>query len=120
MLDSILAGASSRPLRSATKLLPAPKMQLHHIFPQSLKDDFEALGIQIHNFCVELSETVHLRGVHGNGLREVDPRLTGQWNEKWKAWLRDNPNADATAAYQQAGMMMDEFGLSGLPIVPYR
>jgi hypothetical protein len=45
--------------------------------------------------------------------------LPGRWNPIWKQWINANPNASVKEIYQQLGVMMDEFGLSGLPIEFY-
>jgi hypothetical protein len=35
-------------------------------------------------------------------------------------FIEANPNATAKEVYQFGGKLMDQFGLSNLPIVPYR
>lgn len=42
------------------------------------------------------------------------------WATKWKRWIDAHPNATTKQVYQQAGRMMDEYGLSGYPILPYK
>ena len=49
------------------KLLAAPKMNLHHIFPQSMKDWFGKRGIDVDQYNVELTQGIHLKEVHGKG-----------------------------------------------------
>lgn len=49
------------------RLLPAPKMADHHIFPQQFKKFFEKRGINIDNYTVSVGETTHLKGLHGKG-----------------------------------------------------
>lgn len=39
---------------------------------------------------------------------------------RWKQWIDANPNASTKEVYQQAGRMMDEYGINNLPLVPYR
>ena len=39
--------------------------------------------------------------------------------EAQRQWIFDNPDATSKEIYQFAGQLMDEFGLSDLPIVPY-
>ena len=43
----------------------------------------------------------------------------GKWNQKWMEFIDNNSNAIAKDIYQFAGLMMDEYGLSGLNIHPY-
>jgi Predicted lipoprotein of unknown function (DUF2380) len=95
--------------------LPAPNLQDHHIFPRQFEDYFDARGINIDDYTVTLGQTQHLQGVHGSGLGT----MPGGWNSQWRNFIANNPNASASEVYQQAGKMMDQYGLSGLPIHPY-
>lgn len=97
-------------------LLANPRIHRHHIMPQRFRDFFEARGIDIDQFTVELTEGRHLRSIHGRG----DAITPGGWNRRWQDFIQDNPNASAREVYQHAGRLMDEFGLRDLPIVPYR
>ena len=38
------------------------------------------------------------------------------WTTRRKEWIDANPNASTKEVYQFAGQLMDEYGLSGLPI----
>jgi hypothetical protein len=62
-------------------------------------------------WTVEIPEKTHKEWIHKAGRN---------WTTKWKRWIDANPNATTKEVYQQAGKMMDEAGLSGLPLVPYR
>ena len=102
----------------------APCIQRHHIFPQQFKRFFQRIGINIHDWTVELGVGEHLSGVHGvggypfpNGYPGTTP---GRYNALWDAWIQAHPNANASEAYAFARQMMRRFGLDGLPIVPYR
>jgi hypothetical protein len=112
------AQAASR----AAPLLEAPKMHRHHIFPQGFRSWFARRGIDIDLYTVELSSGTHLSGVHGEGgfVGPGNVNLPGRWNALWQAFKDANPNATAKEVYQFAGQLMDQFGLSGLPIVPYK
>jgi hypothetical protein len=70
--------------------------------------------IDEHNISV--GSTNHLKGIHGSGLGN----MPGKWNQRWVHFIRDNPNATAKDVYQFGGRMMDDYGLSGTPIHPYR
>ncbi|MCB9772142.1 MAG: DUF2380 domain-containing protein [Candidatus Omnitrophica bacterium] len=98
-------------------LLTAPKMAKHHIFPQRFKPFFNSKGIDIDKFTVSIPQnTAHLKGVHGNGLNN----MPGKWNERWENFIKSNPNATPQDIYQFGGKLMDEYGLSGLPIQSYK
>jgi RHS repeat-associated protein len=111
------AGGGTRSL----PLLEPPQMHKHHIFPRAFRDWFTQRGIDIDLYTVELSRGTHLAGVHGQGgfVGPSDVALPGQWNPLWQAFKDANPGATAKEIYQFAGQLMDQFGLSGLPIVPY-
>ncbi len=111
-LDHVPRGAPQTP----RALLAPVKIQRHHIFPQKFRDFFSARGVDIDKFTVELSQGRHLRSVHGRG----DVMTPGRFNQRWADFIEANPNATAKDVYQFGGMLMDEFGLSKLPIVPYR
>jgi hypothetical protein len=104
-------------------LLKAPKFHLHHIFPQveKLQGWFASRGIDIHQYTVKLEAMIHLKGVHGSGgfVGPGNVVLPGHWNQLWVSFMEANPNATAKDIFQFAGALMDQFGLSGLPIVPY-
>jgi hypothetical protein len=101
---------------AAAGFLARPPMVKHHIFnvfrgsspgSQVYRDFFKKHGIDIDAHTVEISKATHLR-LHEAG---------NNWTTKWKAWIDANPNASTQD--QQAGRMMDEYGISHLPIVPY-
>lgn len=45
--------------------------------------------------------------------------MPGRWNARWAEWMSNNPGATARDIYQFGGKLMDEFGISHLPLVPY-
>jgi len=103
-------------LAADAKALPAAGLVAkYHIFPQRFRPQFKAKGIaDIDLYTVEIEHwTTHLKGVHGRGLGN----LPGRWNQRWEEFLAKDRSI--TEIYQFAGRLMDEFGLSGLPIVPY-
>ncbi|HXG45260.1 MAG TPA: DUF2380 domain-containing protein, partial [Gemmatimonadales bacterium] len=107
--------ALRRAAGGAPKLLTAGKLVDHHIFPQQFRRFFQSKGIDIDQFTVRIGETTHLKGVHGRGLGN----MPGGWNARWSEFIDANPGATPKDIYQFAGRLMDEFGLSGLPIAPY-
>jgi len=61
--------------------------------------------------------------LHGNGgfVGPGDKIIPAKkWNDLWIDFFKDNSNPSAKEIYQFAGQMMDDFGLSRLPIVPYK
>ncbi|WP_437962692.1 RHS repeat-associated core domain-containing protein (plasmid) [Sorangium sp. So ce119] len=97
-------------------LLAPVKIQRHHIFPQKFKTFFQARGVDIDKFTVEISQGHHLSSVHGRG----ELNTPGRYNQRWAEFIETNPNATAKDIYQFGGRLMDEYGLNRLPIVPYR
>lgn len=101
-------------------LLGQPRMVKHHIFnvfrgnsagSAKYRDFFSKHGIDIDAYAVEVTEGFHRNWIHRAGRN---------WTTAWKRWIDNNPNATTREVYQQAGKMMDEYGLSDLPIVRYR
>jgi RHS repeat-associated protein len=101
---------------SAPKLITSSVLHKHHLFPQTFSKFFRKKGINVDDFTVSIPETTHLRGIHGKGLGN----MPGRWNQEWERWIDKNPGANYREVYQQLGVMMDRFGLSGLPIKPFR
>lgn len=101
-------------------LIPAPRMIKHHIFnafhrrtaaSSKYRDFFASHGIDVDRFTVVMPESLHRQWIH---------RAGNNWTTIWKRWIDANPNATTTEVYQQAGRMMDDFGINARPIVPYR
>ena len=46
--------------------------------------------------------------------------MSGRYNDRWAEFISANPDAEQKDIVQFAGKLMDEYGLSGRPIVPYR
>ena len=122
LIASCAIGGGALGKGQGTRLLKAPAMQNHHIFPQKYRDWFAKRGINIDNYTVSLSSATHLAGVHGKGgfVGPGNANLPGRWNQRWDQWIRNNPNASAKEIFQFGGSLMDEFGLNKLPIVPYK
>ena len=101
--------------KSETKLLQAPKLADHHIFPQQFKKFFKSKGIDIDEFTMTLGQKTHLKGVHGKGLGKMPAE---KWNLEWKAFIDKNPSTKEI--YQKAGEMIDKYDLGHVPIHPYK
>lgn len=104
-------------------LLPAPKFQKHHIMPQKHRAWFERKGINIDDFSVKLESKEHLSGVHGKGGFVGSGNVKypkEKWNDLWDDYIDKNPGATPKEIYQHAGKLMDQFGLSKLPLEKYK
>jgi len=98
---------------------PVPPIK-HHIFnkfrgispaSQKYRDFFQQHGITVDDFTVAMPETLHKEWIH---------RAGNNWTTMWRQWIDENPNATTIEVYQQAGRMMDDFGINRLPLIPYR
>lgn len=109
------SGASAK----VVPLLASPKMNKHHIFnvfrgrsesSQVYRDFFKSHGIKVDDYTVSVTADTHKR-LHQAG---------NNWTTMWKSWIDANPNASTKDVYQQAGKMMDEYGIKDVKIEPYR
>jgi hypothetical protein len=78
---------------------------LHHLLPQELRGKFEKLQLDIEKFKIWLDPKVHLEHVHG-GAPEG-----GLWNQTWKEFFTQNPNATVTQVKDQLARMRRSFGI---------
>jgi hypothetical protein len=115
-LGKEMRAASKAQIVERQLLLPSAKVADHHIFPQKYRPNFEKLGIDIDKYTVSLGQNTHLRGIHGKGSFG----LAGKWNDRWKAFFQQNPDATAKDTYQFAGKLMDEYKLNKEILHGYR
>jgi len=104
-----------KPLTPQLPLLPSGRYVRHHIFPQAsdLARWFTRQGVSdIHLFTMIIPEHIH-RGIHSGGPRG------GRWNEAWRQFKFENPDARPPEIYRHAGELIFRFELTG-PLVPYR
>ena len=92
----------------------ASGMQAHHIFPQQMAEQFEAGGVNIEEFRVQLSEGTHLGQLHSSGgIPGVGPG--GLWNETWRQYLAGEAAAGRALTPQglmgQAAQMLGDFNV---------
>jgi len=80
---------SGKLLRGAEIVEEGIKAHKHHIYQQTFRKWFKKKGISIDKFTVKIPSNVHLKGVHGKGLGD----LPGKWNDKWKEFIKEHPNA---------------------------
>jgi hypothetical protein len=104
-----------------------PAKPQHHVFPQELRSWFEerfkGTSEDIHDYTLYLSEGVHQathkagQGGVVKGVQEAD--LKG-WNQEWKDFKRDYPNASPQLIFEKAGQLMDKYKISGEEIARYK
>jgi hypothetical protein len=120
-VDSLVAPA----VKAAETAVPAGQKLLgytgkladHHVMPRQFEKFFKSRGIGIDDFTVSVDHNVtHLKAIHGTGNMGQMP---GRWNQIWGDWIKANPNATSKEIFQQAGQMMDDFGIGHLKIHPY-
>ncbi len=90
------------------KVLQAARAK-HHLFVQQLRKWFKGKGLDIDKYTLKLAADEH-RLIH-NEYR---------WNEIWKDFMKANPKASKRQLFKQMREMLKEYGLEGLPIVPYK
>ena len=112
-------------MRRQFKVYPAKPQ--HHVFPQELRSWFEerfkGTSEDIHEYTVYLSEGEH-QAIHKAGKGGVvkgvqQPDLKG-WNQEWKDFKRDYPNASPQMIFEKAGQLMDKYKISGEEIARYK
>ncbi|MBO4808535.1 MAG: DUF2380 domain-containing protein [Lachnospiraceae bacterium] len=95
------------------------KTEDHHIIPKFRgKSEKYANFISERGIDVDLYTVIVGGGKGGYHLNSIHGK--GKWNVKWIEFIEDNPNASAKDIYQFAGKMLDDYGLNGFNIHPYR
>ena len=89
------------------------KDEEHHVFPQKYKNYFQSKGINIDEYVVRIDREEH-KVAHGKG------NFFENWNSHWGKWIEQNPNASSQSVFEQAGKMMDEYGLSFSNVKNYK
>lgn len=91
----------------------------HHIIPKfrgkskRYADFISARGINVDDYTITVGAGkggTHMNLLHGKG----------GWNQRWIEFIDNNPDATAKDIYQFAGKMMDDYGLNGYVIHPYK
>ncbi|MBO4863450.1 MAG: DUF2380 domain-containing protein, partial [Eubacterium sp.] len=109
---------SDVPLLETSKYVSG-KTDDHHIIPkfrggsQSYADFIAIRGIDVDQYTITVTsgkQGMHMNSIHGKG----------EWNPLWMEWIDEHPDATAVDIFQFAGKMMDDFGLSGYTIHPYK
>lgn len=95
----------------------AKALHKHHVFPQQFRKWFSTRGINnIDDYAVTISQSTHLKGVHGKGLGN----LPGRWNQRWIDFIKSNPNASPSEIFYHGESLLREYGLEYLPYVKYK
>lgn len=98
---------------------PPSEIRRHHIFnkfrgkspkSQKYRDFFRRHGVDVDQYAVDIPLALHKDWIHKAGQN---------WTTTWKRWIDANSNATTQEVYHQAGRMMERFGISHLPIIPY-
>lgn len=118
--SSIKGTGNLKPVIDPSRLLEAPKeVADHHLIPafrgksKPYADFIKVRGINVDDYTITVSSGKggqHMNFIHGKG----------QWNKKWMDFIDNNPNATAKDIYQFTGKMMDDYGLNGYQIHPYK
>jgi hypothetical protein len=82
--------------------------QYHHLLVRQLRRWFKRQGVDIDRYTIKLSADEH-RWIHNEY----------HWNDIWREFMRNNQKATPVQIKAQMKAMLKEFGLEGLPIVPY-
>ena len=108
------AAAAARPAAGGAGEPPdgpecGPRRPRHHIFPQEFRAQFEAAGIDIDDYTIEMSSEGHA-GLHG----------PGEWNGNWDEFLNAGPARSPQEIVDHAAQMLNDYGLQNEPFVPYK
>jgi RHS repeat-associated protein len=83
--------------------------ETHHLLPQEFKTNFERAGLDIEDpdYKLPMSKEDHRLkpdGIHAQGSQG--------WNQQWRRFFADNPNASREQIVMQLEKMRDAFGLN--------
>lgn len=79
--------------------------EIHHVFPQQFRGEFEKMGIDIDKYGIALTKETH-RGV-GGGLHSMG------WNKKWAEFFTFNKSPTESQAMKHLEVMLSESGFQG-------
>ena len=102
----------------ALKLLN--KTDQHHVFPQAeeFADRWLDAGIDIHDYAVEIPSYFHRKYIHGiqdaNGVWRGGGNSGGWWNNTWREFFGNNPNASPQEIMDQMEAMRRHWGIDDL------
>ncbi|MBN1207084.1 MAG: TIGR02269 family lipoprotein [Myxococcaceae bacterium] len=102
---------SQKQMLEELKALRSKPYEMHHLFPKEFKEWFREKGIDIDQYTMPLEVEEHRRIHRGKD--------GGPWNEAWRKYIENNPNALKPEIEKYAGQLIYEFRLYGL-VVPFR
>ena len=78
----------------------------HHLLPVKFEKYFKRAGLKIEDYKIPYPRDLHR--LKPNGLHTIDG---GNWNDEWKRFIQDNPEADAPQILRQLEEMKRIFGI---------
>ena len=77
------------------------KMEAHHVLPQKFSRWFADKGLNIHDprFCSWVDKASHNKWSY-------------EYNERWKTYIKNNPNVSAEKVVEYAKSLAKEFGFN--------
>ena len=81
---------------------------VHHLLPQAneFRRYFDDTGLDIEDYTMDVPRDTHIEIHSGQGMGRG-----GAWNNAWREFFRDNPNASGEQIIEQMNRMADQFGL---------
>ncbi len=83
----------------------------HHLYPKALWSDFLERKLftkeELDEALVQIEREAH-KIIHGKGGGEA---FWNSWNELWKQWLRENPEATREQAENEMKYLARRFGI---------
>jgi len=111
-----LAAKEIAAIRSAQQTihLYAKLMETHHYLPRQFERFFAQNGLNIEDYTGKVNALLH-RMMHGNVANGPWKRgLLFDYNSRWGAWIKANPNASRAQIQAFASQLAREFGLPEL------
>jgi hypothetical protein len=107
----VLVGGNSA-IKALSALAGKSQVDMHHLFPQQFRAQFQQMGIDIENYKIPIPSGYH-QSLHGADSSAFE----GRWNSAWSNWFASNEAATADMALEQMMTMAEEAGLWDLPPV---
>jgi hypothetical protein len=82
------------------------KTEKHHLLPREYKDFFERAGLDIEDFKIPLAKAKHRLKPNG-----VHTKQGGNWNERWREFKNNYPDANDKQILKHLDELRKEFGI---------
>lgn len=113
-----MPGGKGAKLGGQLLLNTVSKLYKHHVLPNQFRKWFAQRGISnIDDYTVQISQAIHLKGVHDKGL---GAELPVRWNKHWADFIKAYPNASPSEIFHYAEGLLKRYGLANLPYVHYK